>query len=218
MSLQGLPDFQRPSHGPSYVIFHPYENAGSFVVASTQLEVATTPAGRPDFLLEFVRGVAPGIPPAPYVRLDFRVIAPFAAGDALAWLRERHPDATVVPPVLSGGFLRLQPAADTGDLPAELRAPMALAGNGLGIMRYAIRMGPAAGSAVAAALEGGVTGVMAWAEMALTGVAPRVPIQILFSPAALLGELARLAPEPDTPVITRDRWSSISPRTRPTCR
>jgi len=205
MSLQGLPDFQRPIHGPTYEIYHPYENAGSFVVASSRLEVATTATGRPDFLLEFIRGIAPGVPPAPYVLLDFRVTAAFPAMDALSRLRERYADATVVPPVLNGGFLRLQPAADTGDLSAELREPMSLAGNGLGTVRYAVRLGPAAGAAVAGALEGQVVGVMAWAEMDLAGVAPRVPVQIRFSPAELLGELARLAPDAAAPVITRDQ-------------
>jgi hypothetical protein len=205
MSLQGLPDFQRPIHGPTYEIYHPYEHAGSFVVASSRLEVATTVAGKPDFLLEFIRGMAPGLPPGPYVRLDFRVSAAFPAADALAQLRDQYAAATVMPPVFSGGFLRLQPAADTGDLPADLLEPMALAANGLGTVRYAVRLSPAAGAAVEGALEGDVLGIMAWAEMELEGVAPRVPVQVRFSPADVLGELAQLTPDPAAPVITRDR-------------
>ena len=205
MSLQGLPDFQRPIHGPTYAIYHPYEHAGSFVVSSSRLEVATTPAGRPDFLLEFIRGIMPGLPPAPYVRLDFRVAAAFPAADALAQLRDHYADATVMPPVFSGGFLRMQPAADTGDLPGDFFEPMALAGNGLGTVRYAVRLSAAAGAAVEGALKGDVVGIMAWSEMEMEGVAPRVPVQVRFSPAALLGELAQLAADAAAPVITRDQ-------------
>ena len=82
MSLQGLPDFQRPIHGLKYEIYFPYENAGSFVIVSSALEIAATANGRPDFLLEFVRGVAPGVPPAPYALLDFRVKATHPVEDA----------------------------------------------------------------------------------------------------------------------------------------
>ena len=35
MSLLGLPDFQRPLHGFKYQIYYPFENSGSFVVASS---------------------------------------------------------------------------------------------------------------------------------------------------------------------------------------
>ena len=65
MSLQGLPDYQRPLHGLKYQIYHPFEKAGSFVVASSVLEIGSTKAGRPDFLLEMVRGVSPTMPPKP---------------------------------------------------------------------------------------------------------------------------------------------------------
>src|SRR6478735_1496211 len=121
MSLQGLPDFQRPIHGPTYEIYHPYENAGSFVVASSRLAVATTATGRPDFLLEFIRGIAPGVPPAPYVLLDFRVTAADPAMTALSRLRDVCAIATVDPTVLVGGFLQPEPAGDPRVLRVEPR-------------------------------------------------------------------------------------------------
>ena len=40
-------------------------------------------------------------------------------GSALALIRKEHPAATVAPPVFRGGFLRLQPAANTGEMPAR---------------------------------------------------------------------------------------------------
>jgi hypothetical protein len=205
MSLQGLPDFQRPIHGLKYEIYFPYENAGSFVIASSALEIGTTATGRPDFLLEFVRGVSPGLPPAPYALLDFRVKATYPAEDALAQLRERHAAATVMPPVLRGGFLRMQPAANTGDVSTELLAPMPLSANGLGTARFAVRLGPAAGAVIEGALKGEVLGLVAWAEMELEGVAPRVPVRVTFNPADLLNALARLASDAASPVLTREQ-------------
>ena len=205
MSLQGLPDFQRPIHGSKYALYYPFENAGSFIVASSALEIGTTAAGRPDFTLEFVRGISPTLPPAPYCLLDFRVKATFPAADALADVRDRHPAATIAPPVLSAGFLRLQPAADTGDVPKDLLKPVPLTPNGLGVARFTVRLGPSAGTVIEAALKGDVLGVLAWAELQMTGVAPRVPVTVSFDPSALVGELARLAPAADDPVLTRDQ-------------
>ncbi len=212
MSLQGLPDFQKPIHGFRYEIYHPYENAGSFVVASSALEIAATKDGRPDFLLEFVRGVSPGMPPAPYAFLDFRVRATFPAEDALTGLRERHPGATVRLPVFGGGFLRLRPAATTGDVPAELLKPLRLSANGLGTSRCAVRIGTAAGAVIEGALKGEVLGLVAWAEMEMEGVAPRVPIRVTFSPAELLNRLKEIAPDPAVPVVTRDQLETFFER------
>ena len=45
MSLLGLPDFQRPLHGFKYQIYYPFENSGSFVVASSLLEIGSTKFG-----------------------------------------------------------------------------------------------------------------------------------------------------------------------------
>lgn len=209
MSLQGLPDFQTPIHGFRYEIYYPYENAGGFVVASSALEIATRESGRPDFLLEFVRGISPAMPPSPYAFLDFRVRATYPAAEALDSLRGRHPGATVRPPVLGGGFLRLRPAATTGDVPAELLEPFRLSANGLGTARCAARIGTAAGAVIEGALRGQVLGLVAWAEMEMQGVAPRVPVRVTFDPAELLNRLRELAPEPSSPVLTRDQLEAF---------
>jgi hypothetical protein len=205
MSLQGLPDYQRPLHGLKYQIYHPFEKAGSFVVASSALEIATTKTGRPDFLLEMVRGVSPTTPPKPYGVLDFRIRAAHPAEEALALVRKEHPGATVAPPVFRGGFLRLQPAADTGEMPEELYQPIPLASNGLGAARFVIRLGPSAAAVIEGALKGDVLGLLAWAEMEIEGVAPRVPVKVTFDPAELLGALAKLAAGSSAPIVTHDQ-------------
>ena len=205
MSLLGLPDFQRPLHGFKYQIYYPFENSGSFVVASSLLEIGSTKSGRPDFLLEMVRGVSPAMPPKPYAVLDFRIRAVHPAEDALALVRREHPDATVAPPVFRGGFLRLHPAASTGEMPEELCQPVPLAANGLGVARFVMRLGSAAGAVIEGALKGEVLGLLAWAEMEMEGVAPRVPVKVTFDPADLLNALAGAAVNPSAPVLTRDQ-------------
>ncbi|HEY5705967.1 MAG TPA: hypothetical protein VIS96_10370 [Terrimicrobiaceae bacterium] len=205
MSLLGLPDYQRPLHGFRYQIYYPFENSGSFVVTSSQLEIGITKAGRPDFLLEMVRGASPAMPPKPYAVLDFRVRAVHPTEDALALVRKEHPNATVAPPVFRGGFLRLQPAANTGAMPEELSHPVPLAGNGLGVARFVMRLGSAAGAVIEGALKGEVLGLLAWAEMEMEGVGPRVPVSVTFNPADLLHALAKLAGNPAAPVLTRDQ-------------
>jgi hypothetical protein len=208
MSLQGLPDYQRPLHGFKYQVYYPFENAGSFVVASSMLEIASTSAGRPDFLLEMVRGVSPAMPPKPYAVLDFRVRALHPADEALALVRKEHPNATIAPPVFRGGFLRLHPAANTGDIPEELFHPAALSANGLGVARFVVRLGTAAGAVIEGALKGEVLGLLAWAEMEMDGVSPRVPVKVTFDPAELLNALAKVAQKPSAP-ITRDQLETF---------
>jgi hypothetical protein len=205
MSLLGLPDFQRPLHGFKYQIYYPFENSGSFVVASSLLEIGGTKSGRPDFVLEMVRGVSPAMPPKPYAVLDFRIRAVHPAEEALALVRTEHPDATVAPPVFRGGFLRLHPAANTGDMPEELYQPVPLSANGLGVARFVMRLGSAAGAVIEGALKGEVLGLLAWAEMEMEGVAPRVPVKVTFDPANLLNALAGVAANSSAPVLTRDQ-------------
>lgn len=204
MSLQGLPDFQRPLNGYKFQIFAPFENQGDFVVASSALELGTRTDGRPDFRLEMVRGTSPLMPPKPYSVLDFRVRAAQPLAEALSLIRQKHPRATVRPPSFRGGFLRFHLAADTGDLPEELLRPVPLTGNGLGVTRFTIRLSTAAGAFIEAALHGEVLGLLAWAELEMLGVAPRVPVSVVFDPAELLGALAKLAAQPSAPVLTRD--------------
>jgi hypothetical protein len=203
VSLQGLPDFQRPLQGSRFEIYYPYELAGGFVVASNALEIATTRADRPDFLLELVRGLSPALPPAPYAVLDFRLRARYPAEEALALLRERHAGATVIPGGFRGGLLRFQPAADTPDVPPDLVRPVSLTANGLGSVRCVRRLSRESAAVLEGAVRGDVLGLSAWAEMEMEGVAPRVPVRVSFDPAELLRALAALARHDSPPVITR---------------
>src|SRR5712691_1000803 len=56
MILQGLPDFQQPVQGDGLQIFYPFEGRGNFVLIPDRLAIAERKDGRPDFMLELVRG------------------------------------------------------------------------------------------------------------------------------------------------------------------
>ena len=68
-----------------------------------------------------------------------------------------------------------------------------------------MRLGSAAGAVIEGALKGEVLGLLAWAEMEMEGVAPRVPVKVTFDPADLLNALAGAAANPSAPVLTRDQ-------------
>ena len=68
-----------------------------------------------------------------------------------------------------------------------------------------IRLGPSAAAVIEGALKGDVLGLLAWAEMEIEGVAPRLPVTVTFNPAELLNALARISANPTAPVVTREQ-------------
>ena len=142
------------------------------------------------------------MPPKPYGILDFRIRAAHPAEEALALIRKEHPAATVAPPVFRGGFLRLQPAANTARC---LRSCSNRYHFFRHIARFVIRLGPSAAAVIEGALKGDVLGLLAWAEMEIEGVAPRLPVTVTFNPAELLNALARISANPTAPVVTREQ-------------
>ena len=194
MSLQGLPDFHQPIQVGGLQIFYPYEGGRDHILVPDQLEVTERNDGRPDFLLELVRGQNPLLSPAPYGVLDFRVRPRYPMEETLKLLRDRHPMAMLAPAVFSSGFLRLRPVAD--DVPADLRIPVPLAWNGLGITRCILKLSPPAITLLKRLLlEAEVLALHAAAEVEMIGVSPRLPIRIRFNPAELLETLSALGNE-----------------------
>ena len=106
MSLQGLPDFQRPFRAGELQVFFPYERGGPHVLTPSSLEVAPRDDSTPDFSLELVRGKNPLLPPAPYGVLDFRIGARYMTDEALTLLRAQYPRATIRHSIFTAGFLR----------------------------------------------------------------------------------------------------------------
>ena len=195
MSLKGLPDFQQPIQSAGFLIFYPFEGGREHIVVPDRLEIAERKDGRPDFLLEFVRGQNPFLPPAPHGVLDFRVRPHYRMEEALTFLRNRHPEAVLAPARFEGGFLRLRPAGDMDNVPDDLREPVPLAWNGLGIARYSSQISPSTATLLERSLRGELLLLYASAELEIKGVSPRLSIDVRFDPAELLEALVPLANE-----------------------
>ncbi|MBD2056046.1 hypothetical protein H6F88_08455 [Oculatella sp. FACHB-28] len=190
MSLQGLPDFFQPLTTSDNCIYYPYENAGSFAVLPRSLEVALRTDGYADFLLELVRGETPAL--TPYGLLNLRLQPQYEMEAALTTLRDRYPESRVEPAVFSTGYLRLLPIGDGVDFPADIQSPMPLVWNGLGNVRFSLRLSSDSAMLLKNALQQETFLWTAWAEMEMAGVAPRLPLWVRFNPARLLRVLNSL--------------------------
>jgi hypothetical protein len=190
MSLQGQPDFFQPITATGYAIYYPYENAGNFCVVPVGLEVGNRPDGCADFLLELVRGEDPNL--NPWGVLDFRLQPRYEMADALVQVRSRHTEATVAPLLFSSGFLRLLSGESTIDIPDDLKVPMPLIWNGLGNVRFSLKVSISTATLIKGALQGEYLPLSACAEMELSGVAPRLHLHVRFDPAQLLTALSEL--------------------------
>lgn len=194
MSLQGLPDFQKPILDGSLCIFYPYERTGDFFLVPEILKLANRSDGSPDFLLEFIRGINPSLPPEPHGLLDFRVMPDYKMKDALALLRSLHPEATLDTALFSSGYLHMLPVGEE-ELPGDLRAPVAMIWNGMGTARSIIRLTTFTATMMKKSLESQLLALNAYAELEMMGVSPRLPLNISFDPAQLLKALAALEDE-----------------------
>lgn len=190
MSLQGLPDFQQPLQGEGFAVYYPFEGVGSHFVFPTELEIAPRPDGRPDFQLELVRGANPLLPPAPYGVLELRLLPLYPAAEALELVRARHPRAQLGFPVLEDGYLRLHSPDESAEVPAELTDPSALGWGGLSRARFVRRLSRDGAAVLRQALEGDALPLIAWADVRIDGVSPRLPVRVRLAPAPLLERLA----------------------------
>lgn len=186
MALQGLPDFATALAAERATLFAPYERQGPFLLTPDALGVAEAEAGGPDLRIETVRGRTPLLPPRPYAVLDLRLRASYPLEAALAVAREQYAGACVAPLTIGGGVLRL----GGGALPEELRHSIPLAWNGLGRARCALRIAIETASLLIEGLRGAVLPIHAYVDLAVVGVAPRLPYSARFDPRALLEALA----------------------------
>jgi hypothetical protein len=189
MALQGLPDFATALRVEGATLFAPYEGQGPLLLTPGALSVAEAAGGGPDLRIETVRGRTPLLPPRPYAVLDFRLRAHYALDAALTAARERQAGVCVAPMHISGGTLRL----GGGALPDELRRAIPLAWNGLGLARCGLRISIESARLLIEGLRGDVLPLHAHVDLALAGVAPRLPAMASFDPRALLEALAAAA-------------------------
>lgn len=194
MQLQGLPDFQKPIISEGLQIFYPYEGEGKYVFMPDGLKLAERSDGSPDFMLEFIRGLSPALPPMPHGVLDFRVTPTYRTDQALGILREIHPGAMVEPAFFFSGKLVIQTLGG-GSLPDDIKAPIQMAWNGLNEARSFLKISVDSATLIKRSLESDILSLQAYAELEMSGVSPRVPVKVKFDPETLLGALASLGDE-----------------------
>jgi hypothetical protein len=197
MTLEGLPDFQQPIEAGAYRIYFPFGGGDRVTVTPDGLQVARLADGSPDFSLALIRGANPALPPEPQGRLDMRLQAHYALDEALSIARDQRESggqqALVVPVSFVGGFLRLRILGTAGETPPDMLKPLELGWNGLGLTRVAMRLTQDSALQIKNALQGDVLAMKALAEMEISGVSPRLPLQVQFDPAVLLDALCALA-------------------------
>lgn len=189
MSLQGLPDLQRPLSHEAARILYPFGLVDDHFVLPDRLEVARRADGSPDFHLEFVRGARPDLPPEPYGLLDLRLHPHYPVDAALAILREHQPRAVAMPLVFSAGVLRFKVVGTGAVTEDAAAAPVPLAWNSLGYARYMERLDPSVATLLKRALQDELFTVEAYADLELVGVAPRVPVVVELDLRALVERL-----------------------------
>jgi hypothetical protein len=192
MPLPGDIDFQQSLTVQGLTIFRSFEQEDRFRLLPQALEIAVREASRPDFVLELVRPQNPLSPPQPYGVLDMRVQPQYRIQEALELLRQKTPSASADEAVFESGFMRLAPAGDLENAPQELFQPVALAWNGLGVARFVLRLPLSSALLLKDALLGEILPLRAIAEMTLSGVSPRLPVNVRFDPARLIGAVLAL--------------------------
>ena len=194
MSLQGLPDFQKPLQIDGGTLFYPYEGAGGPILLPDCLELATDDNGKPDFALELVRGPHPNQPPVPYGLLNFSVSPRYQTTTALKYVSTHHLGNTLRQAQFSSsGFLRFQLMGSLSQLPEPLLAPTTLAWNGLGNARCLLKLSDQESALLQEVLQQGeLLALSGAAEQELMGVSPRLPYKVYFNPAELLEALTAL--------------------------
>lgn len=192
MPTSGTTDFQNPIRERGLTILRSFEDADHYSLLPQELAVAIRDDQRPDFLLELVRGQNPLLPPPNYGILDVRLGPKYLTGDALVVLRGRKPGAMLEEARFTAGFMRLSPAGEVGDAPQELFQPVPLLWNELGVGRFVLRLPLPAALLLKGALLAEFLPIRGIAEMAISGVAPRLSVRVRFDPARLLGALGTI--------------------------
>ena len=168
-------DFQGSIASGKGLVYPSFARAGSWIALPHTLDVARRADGTPDFHLELVRlrqsagGALTG-----YGTLDVRV-APVLD---LEVARDAVGGAGVSAGSFAGGWLRLLVRDAGSAVTSTMLPPMRIASNGLGVVRVAARLTMEGVVLLKRALLEGALLAEAWAEMEVTGIAPRQPLVV----------------------------------------
>jgi len=191
--LKGLPDFQDWLVPGDPVVLGPFAGEGFHTVLPDGLALAERADGRPDLLLDLVRGQDAMLGSAAHGMLELRLAGSYRLEDALAAARARTETATVRRAAFSDGVLWLRAMDPGSDIAVELTSAASLAGTGLEAARWVIELTAEGASLVKRALVEKVLSVEARAQLELEGIAPRVETKVRFEPRALREALAAMA-------------------------
>jgi hypothetical protein len=173
-------------------VFAPFalDGFGQYVVLPDRIELAMR-EGRPDLVLELRRGPDPSRPPEPYAQLEARIACVYPLDAALALVRAqvRGGAPTVRTARARGGRMRMVAMPGGTELPAELGAAIAIAGDDVDHVWLRQRLSADAGAVLHEALVRGTLLVDAQVELDVPGVSPRVDAAASFDPRALLEAL-----------------------------
>lgn len=188
MVPEGLPDFQKAVQENGISVLFPYEANGAFTLLPQALDIAKSPDGAADFHLGIVRPENPMLPPSPYGMLDFRLQAAFAMEDGLAIVRKRQPGAVLKQAVFQDGYIQITPTVEFKEA-SQLGVPVRVNFQGLGLTRFAARLDLESALLVKDMLGNKTVPLNATAYLEQWGISPRLPLQVRFDPAQLLGYL-----------------------------
>lgn len=186
--LQGLPDLSGIPYAGAVSVLPPFEG-GAWTALVTGLHLARRADGTPDLTLAKFRPARPGETPAPGGTLDFRLELSYDMANALAAARQVNSGATVSPASITTGFLHLSSTTPSSALPASLSGPVPVVWDELDSGRFTLNLPPDGASTFGSMLQDGTVTLSAHAELEFPGVAPRVAVQIVFDPAALIAEI-----------------------------
>jgi hypothetical protein len=182
--VPGSIDFQRAIATGSALVYPRFGTPGEWIGLPLALDLARRAGGRPDFQLDLVRHrqALDGALTA-YGIVDMRVL-PASILDARTTVK-----GTVTEGTLGTGWLRLLVVEPDRERRTML-PPLRVRSSGPGGIRLAARLTAQAAALLKQALLGGTVLVDAWAEMEITGVAPRQPLVVTLQTSRLAQAIA----------------------------
>lgn len=194
MSLRGQLDFQRPflAEKEELLLYFPFEQGSHFVLPD-RIALSTDTNGMPDFRLSLVHGVMPDLPPTPYGQVCFGLKTEGPAEKAMLALQSMpHSNNTgLTLAAYQRGFLRWRTMGTP--LPTELQTPSPLRFDGLATSQWSTILSPESALLLKQSQLEGLLILNAVAELDISGVAARLPVQVRFDPNALLNDLLQRA-------------------------
>lgn len=191
---QGLPDFSQSYIGTNFIAFAPYKESGAVSVIPLSLNIAQNDDGKPDFILESVRGTNPFGSPKPHGILDMRFQIMDLTPEMLQEIRTQWGEYSISVPHFQQGFMRFDVQANRlNPEMKELQEPIVLEGLSISHIRFVRRLTSDTVTLFKDALSAENLLIHSHAELEVKGIAARMPVELSFIPSSLIRAIERLA-------------------------